>query len=113
MMTISQHIGIRIKAARSEAGLTQEQLADAISKSVETISNAERGRVLTSVETLEAMARALGVPLAFFFDEYRGGRDASSKSAGYRAEIAVIASNLNDRQLGLLLDLARGIERHD
>lgn len=61
------HIGVRVKTARQSKSLTQEQLADAIGKAVETVSNIERGAMLTGIDTLRRIAQALEVPLAYFF----------------------------------------------
>ena len=55
-------IGMRIKAYRSKAHMTQEQLADAISVSSPThISNIERGTTNVSLKTIVAIANALSV----------------------------------------------------
>lgn len=67
-MEIGILIGARIKAFREARGMTQLQLAQILRKSVETISNFERGKVVTSILTLSEVARALEVPLADFFE---------------------------------------------
>lgn len=45
-------IGCRIKMAREEAGLTQEQLAEKIGRSTQFISTIERGVAGPSIETI-------------------------------------------------------------
>lgn len=56
-------VGRRIRQAREEAGLTQEELAQASGVSVRTISNLERGRAKRPYpSTLRALARALDLP---------------------------------------------------
>lgn len=66
---IGRKIGARIKEFREARGLTQAQLADILGKSIETISNFERGKVLTSIHTLEQLARHLGVAVKDFFSD--------------------------------------------
>ena len=52
-------IGQRIKQLRVMKGLTQEELADMISVSVQTISTAERGRKALRPENIAKISRAL------------------------------------------------------
>lgn len=68
---IGKQIGRRIKEFREARGLTQAQLAEILGKSTETISNLERGRVLTGIHTLEQLARHLHVAVKEFFTDER------------------------------------------
>lgn len=52
----------RLRIAREFAGLEQDQLAEAIGVSRNTISNAEKGRVRARDITINAWALACGVP---------------------------------------------------
>ena len=54
-----QQMGMRITARRKELGLTQEELADMISVSVQTISTAERGRKALRPENIAKISTAL------------------------------------------------------
>ena len=65
--TVAIELGLRIKELREAAGLTQAELAMLSLKSVETISNFERGKTLPSVRTLVALARHLGCSPADLF----------------------------------------------
>lgn len=65
---IGIQLGKKIRDLREAAGLTQAQLAALSLKSVETISNFERGKTIPSVSTLEAMAPHLNAKLRDFFD---------------------------------------------
>ncbi|TIL38591.1 helix-turn-helix transcriptional regulator [Mesorhizobium sp.] len=60
-------LGRRIKELREAAQLTQANLAALSLKSVETISNFERGKTVPSVATLHELARHLGCAVADFF----------------------------------------------
>ncbi|CAO3424274.1 transcriptional regulator [Azospirillum endophyticum] len=50
-------------------GLTQEALADLVGRTVEAVSNIERGRTFPTIETLEQLGRHLDVPIQYFFED--------------------------------------------
>lgn len=52
-------IGYRIKLAREQAGLTQEQLAEKIGRSTQFISTIERGVAGPSIETIIRLCSVL------------------------------------------------------
>ena len=56
-------IGSRLLRERVAAGLTQQQLADASGIAQADISRIERGQGNPTTETLEALARPLGITL--------------------------------------------------
>ncbi len=61
---LKRTLGTRLRALRRERSLTQEQVAEAVGRTVETISNIERGVSVPSLETLEGICRVLQVPVA-------------------------------------------------
>lgn len=65
---IRQGFGRRVQSLRKAEGLTQEVLAQRIGRSVDTISNIERGFSSTRIETAAAIADALGTTLSDLFD---------------------------------------------
>ena len=61
-------IGMRIKQARLEMGLSQRQLCgDVITRNM--LSLIESGKAKPSMDTLSYLAEQLGKPMAFFLDE--------------------------------------------
>ncbi len=60
---LKQMIGLKVRAAREAHTLTQEALAHEIGRSVETISNIERAKVLPGLDVLCDISRVLNVPL--------------------------------------------------
>jgi transcriptional regulator with XRE-family HTH domain len=78
-MGIKEAFGIRVRVLRDQRGLTQEQLAEAIERAVDTLSLIERGVNWPSIETVERIAQALGATAAELFDdlgtESRDGKD--------------------------------------
>ena len=61
-------VGKRIREARKAKGLSQEDLAALIDKTVETVSNMERGIKLTGLATLEDVRKVLVVKLSDLVD---------------------------------------------
>lgn len=57
--------GDRVRAGRTEKGITQEKLGELIQKSTEHISYLERGERSPSFEVILDIAQALDVPVAF------------------------------------------------
>lgn len=61
-------IGGRIKELRTAKGLQQEELADMVGITRESLSRMERNKVSSSIETLQRICDALGVSLRHFFN---------------------------------------------
>lgn len=83
---MSGKVGNLIKKARTEAGLTQEQLARKVKGvSASDISKAERGEKDLTTENLRAIAKATGVTQKSLLDAAKGssssGKTSSSSSA--------------------------------
>lgn len=65
MNSFDDNIGMRIKLAREKAGITQEQLAEEINKSLSFISMLEQGRCGAKINTLKGICLALNVSADF------------------------------------------------
>lgn len=61
---LKRTIGLRIRTARKSIGLTQDELSERIDRSVETVSNLERGRTLPPLPTLVDIAQILNLPIS-------------------------------------------------
>lgn len=93
---VGAEIGSRIRALREERGLTQAQLAGLLLKSVETISNFERGKTIPSVLTLAALAGAFNISLAALFDgvgiKSRTARSSPPSWASLQAKLQLLSA---------------------
>ena len=58
---------VKLKAARTAAGLTQQELADRAGLSRKTVNTVENGVVTPSVLVALTLAQALGAPLDALF----------------------------------------------
>jgi len=68
-MSMTGDIGAQMKSARRSSGLTQDQLAEKLHVTRQTISSWENGRTQPSYEVLQAFAEAVGVPFATLWSE--------------------------------------------
>ncbi len=105
-MDLKQQIGLRVKSARLKRGFTQEQLAAELDKSVETISNLERGTFMTSLETLLRVGECLQVEPTYFFEDADSPRDVSRGRFEDELELRRLAEGLTDDQLQTAIRLA-------
>lgn len=92
---MKQSLGLRIRTFRLARKMTQEQVAEAIERTPEAVSNIERGQSLPSLDTLERLALALDVPLAEFFEKDGGSRQRIELEARLR----VLARTMSDEDL--------------
>jgi transcriptional regulator with XRE-family HTH domain len=114
---IDAHVGERIRLRRTELGLTQEQLAEALDVSYQQIQKYETGANRVSAGRILEIARKLGVEVGYFFaglsdDDpglplVHGGRQRSAielvrkfgqiKDPEVRAAIAGLVKTIVDR----------------
>lgn len=108
-MDLKQYIGKRVKSARLKKGLTQEQLAAMLEKSVETVSNLERGTYMTSMDTLFVVSGILEEPMTYFFEGANDDRDTSAARLSQELELRRMAEDLSDKQLDLAVRLIKAL----
>jgi transcriptional regulator with XRE-family HTH domain len=108
-MDLKCHIGMRVKSARRKAGLTQEQLAEATAKAVETISNIERGHTFTGLETLETISNVLRMPLIYFFESYHPERHMKRRRAELQQRLLETSEKMSDEQIVVAVRLLEAL----
>lgn len=69
---VDMHVGKRLRARRRLLGLTQEVLAGAVSIRFQQIQKYESGANRISASRLWALAKALDVPVSYFFEGMNG-----------------------------------------
>ena len=94
---MAKKVGTLIKEARTEAGLTQEQLARKIKGvSASDISKAERGELELTQAVLKEIAKATGVTQKSLLDAAKGSssekKKTSSSSSGSKKSMQVTAT---------------------
>jgi transcriptional regulator with XRE-family HTH domain len=86
--TLEANIGAEVRRLRKALDLTVAELGAAASISAGMLSKIENGAISPSLGTLEAVARALNVPISALFAETEERRDCSfvKKGTGVRIE---------------------------
>jgi transcriptional regulator with XRE-family HTH domain len=79
---LEQAIGREVKRYREKLGLTIAELAKAAEMSAGMLSKIENGATSPSLGSLQALGRALQVPVTSFFKSYEEIRDATFVKAG-------------------------------
>ncbi len=75
---IDQHVGERIRLRRTERGLTQEQLADALDVSYQQVQKYETGANRISAGRIYEIARKLEVEVGYFFEGLENGEPGAA-----------------------------------
>ena len=83
---IDIHVGQRLRARRTLMGLTQEELAAAVSLTFQQIQKYERGTNRIGASRLYELAGLLHVPVGYFFEEMQ--EELGDPAAGYRLGMA-------------------------
>lgn len=90
---MGKKVGSAIKKARTEAGLTQEQLARKVKgASASDIGRAERGEKELTREQLKQIAKATGVTQKSLLDLAKGSSGTSGSSSASKSSIQVTAA---------------------
>ena len=97
-------LGLRIRQAREQRGLSQEEFAALIKRDQRAVSEYEHGKRRISVTDLPRVAQALDVPILYFFegDVTATDQDRMVLDAFHRI------TNLKDRQSAIEILLTFG-----
>lgn len=98
-------LGNRVAETRKAAGITQEELAEALETTVQTISRWERGHMALSLQRLRGIADLLGIGLGELLDVHRPQPKPNPED-----EIQRIWRRLDPKRRKLLLRIARNVE---
>lgn len=104
MNEINIKIGNRIRQLRNSVGISQEDLAYACGLNRNFIGQLERFEKSASVNTIDKIAKALGISLHEFFDF-----DEIDMTNDVIIKLAAMLKDLNNNQLRQTLDLVERI----
>ena len=102
---LRRRFGAHLQSLREGKGLTQEQLAAKIGRSVDTVGNIERGINATKLETGHRLARALGIPLRDLFDIDEATVATRPTKRRSLAKLIDLVSKYDDRSIDRLTAL--------
>lgn len=77
---VDVHVGNRLRTRRTMLGMTQETLGDSVGVTFQQIQKYERGLNRIGSSRLYEFACILGIPVAYFFDDYKENTDPGSSS---------------------------------
>lgn len=97
-------IGKKIKIARREKGLTQEELAEELDVSVSFISQVETGKKRFNLSRISEISEILEKPVGYFIDGYEGINSD-------KEEIICLLKKMDEKQLKMVLEIVRILER--
>lgn len=118
---IDLHVGNRVRQRRRLLGMTQQRLADAVRIRFQQIQKYESGANRISASRLWTLAKALDVPISYFFEGVEEGATANGTADLSAATPLDIFQNkdtialvrafytMNDEPRRRLLDLARAM----
>ena len=82
---IDIHVGLRIRAARLAAGLSQERLGNELGVTFQQVQKYEKGSNRVGASRLSNAAKVLSVPVSFFFENEAGGEKSPQANDGLLA----------------------------
>lgn len=105
-------IGGQVRTARATKKWTQSELASRIDRSVEAISNIERGMSLPTIDTLERIARVTQIEIVRFFmpSELSASSHSRVRTAKMR-RLKEACDKLNDRDLAIAVEQVEALAR--
>ena len=69
---VDAHVGTRMRQRRTLLGMSQTRLGDAVGRTFQQVQKYERGANRVGSSRLYEFAKALDVPVSYFFDEMPG-----------------------------------------
>ncbi|VVT31924.1 helix-turn-helix transcriptional regulator [Rhizobium sp. EC-SD404] len=109
-MSAIDQFGTTLKQLRKLRGLTQEDLAQLTGRSVDAVSQWERGVNWPSFDTLVRLSEALDVRAAAFFET---GIAETDDLLERKIEAKLLIESMTDQQLDLARELLRVVVRLD
>lgn len=117
MIVSYKTIGYNIRAARKEAGLTQEQIAEKLRMSQLHFGRLERGERPASLEQIAQIAQVLNVSLASLLngcvveENFSTQPDDSAQALG--KSVARLASGCSPKTRRLMRSLCQAVAAHE
>ncbi len=107
MADIKKKFGVRLFQLRSEAGMTQAELAEKANLSIDSISRIERGDRAPSFESLERIAAALGTNPVQLLNFEGNELEALAECSAAALELWKLLKNKKPNQIKKLYKLAK------
>lgn len=111
-VSLKSVIGSQVRTARAAKKWTQNELASRIDRSVEAISNIERGVSLPTIDTLERIANSTSTEIVRFFMPSELHDPSYSKSRSSKMlRLKEACDRLSDRDLSIAIEQVEAFAR--
>lgn len=104
---LKERIGAAVRAARTDVGLTQEELADRIGRHADSVSLIERGRTLPTLEMVVELAKALNLSFNELVPTTTPDRPKTTRRVRLEAEIVQLLKAVPEKRLEAVRDQVR------
>ena len=113
MQEAKQALGMCVRRAREDAGLTQQQLADHLGIGLRTISDIEAGQANTEFATLYPLSRELNISANDFFYPDSSGVPVGTTTENLLARKQLLTQIFlcSDYEIGIIKSTTDGILR--
>ena len=105
---VDLHVGSRVQLRRSNLGLSRSKLARDVNLTFQQIQKFERGTNRISASRLADLARALDVPVSFFFDDMPESLAGAAAPDGQRTAPRAAVDPMTQRET---VELVRAYHR--
>jgi transcriptional regulator with XRE-family HTH domain len=99
---VDVHVGLRIRAARLAAGLSQERLGTALGVTFQQVQKYEKGANRVGAGRLSDIARVLSVPVSYFFESHGADNHAPSLNEGFN-DVTIVLSTTEGMRIARAL----------
>jgi len=100
---VDVHVGNRVRQRRTLLGLSQERLATALDLTFQQVQKYERGANRIGAGRLYQLARALDVPVTYFFEDLDDAHYPAAGNVHEKAAPAYQADPMSQRETLLLV----------
>ena len=85
-----RYVGARVRMRRLMLGMSQTNLGDALGLTFQQVQKYEKGTNRIGASRLQQIAKALQVPVSFFFEELPAGAKASAHGGPSPSEVSAV-----------------------
>ncbi len=109
-MDIRHKFGMRIAHLRKIRNLTQEQLADKIHRTIDTVSAIERGKSMPNFQTLEKLATIFQLEPKDLFD-FSSETIQSNETIEKKSYLIRLLDDLNAQEVDFLISIIDNVKQ--
>jgi len=113
--TIATDFGQRLRLRRKAKGLSLRELGEKVNLTASFLAQVERGKTNPSISSLQQIAKALEVPIFFFFSQDKRERRVVTRANRARLSFPdsnvtyeLLLPNLDHKSMGLVIRLGPG-----